>query len=104
MVAVQGAITFQPVVVYLQVLALVADGVRVLYLQATMQARTDTLDPINMLDRVAPIASALLLTAGSIAEFPSMHLKTSRRPCSHSSRGRQLHSCFWAESQFICVR
>lgn len=39
-----------------------------------MQASTDALDPINVLDRVAPIVSALIWTAGSIVEFPSMRL------------------------------
>jgi drug/metabolite transporter (DMT)-like permease len=74
MVAVQGAILFQPVGVCLQLLALVADGVRFLYLQATMQSCKGALDPINVLDRVAPIASALIWMAGSILEFPRMHL------------------------------
>lgn len=74
MVAVQGAIMFQPMGVCLQLLALVADGVRFLYLQATMQACTDAIDPINVLARVSPVASASLWTAGSIVEFPSMRV------------------------------
>jgi len=74
MLAVQGAIVLQPVGVLLQMVALVTDGVRFLYLQATMQACTDALDPISVLDRVSPIASVFLWTAGSIVEFPSMHV------------------------------
>lgn len=74
MLAVEGAIMFQPMGVLLQLFALVADGVRFLYLQSTMQACTDALDPINVLARVAPIASAFLWTAGSICEFPGMRL------------------------------
>jgi len=77
MVAVQGALVLEPVGVCLQVVALVADGVRFLYLQATMQACTDALDPVNVLDRVAPIASVFLWAAGSVVEFPSMHLELS---------------------------
>jgi len=74
MLAVQGALMFQPDGVLLQILALVADGVRFLYLEATMQACTDALDPINVLDKVSPIASVFLWTAGSIVEFPSMRV------------------------------
>lgn len=77
MVAVQGALIFQPVGVFMQVLALVADGVRFIYLQATMQACSSGLDPINVLDKMAPIASVFLWTAGSIVEFPGMQLEFS---------------------------
>lgn len=65
---------FQPVGVFLQVFALVADGIRFMYLQATMQACTDALDPINVLDRLSPIASVFLWAAGSIVEFPNLQL------------------------------
>jgi uncharacterized membrane protein len=74
LVAVQSAIMLEPIGVCLQLLALVADGVRFLYLQATMQDCKNAINPINVLDKMAPIASVFLWTAGSIVEFPSMRL------------------------------
>lgn len=74
LIAVEGAIKSEPVGVCLQVLALVADAVRFLFLQATMQNCDEAISPINVLDRVAPIASAMLWIAGSIMEFPSMRM------------------------------
>jgi drug/metabolite transporter (DMT)-like permease len=65
-----------PTGVVLQIMSLLCDGARAIYLQATLQASKPGLDSLNLLYRVAPTSALMLWVAGSIVEFPSM-----RPPC-----------------------
>jgi hypothetical protein len=72
--AVQGVLKFQAAGFFLQLIAILADGARHLYLQATLQSCIGGLDPINILNMIAPIAAVFLWAIGSMSEFPAMRL------------------------------
>lgn len=72
--AVQGVLRFQLFGFALQIIAILADGTRYLYLQATLQSSEGGMDPINILHMIAPIAAVFLWAAGSMWEFAQMRL------------------------------
>lgn len=72
--AIQGVLKFQLAGFALQVIAILADGTRNLYLQFTLQSCTSGLDPINVLNMIAPLSAVFLWAAGSIWELQEMRL------------------------------
>lgn len=74
--AVQGALRVQSVGLCLQILAILADSARYVYVQSKLQAHNESIDPINLLHMIAPLASVALWAGGSIWEFPSIQAST----------------------------
>jgi hypothetical protein len=67
--AVRGVLTFQPAGFVLQISSILLDSARYLYVQTTLQSLGADLNPIQVLDMVAPVATVFLWTSGSIWEF-----------------------------------
>jgi drug/metabolite transporter (DMT)-like permease len=65
---------FHAVGICLQLLAILADTSRYVYLQATLQSRGVAIDSINLLSVVAPITGVFLWSGGAIYEFPDIRI------------------------------
>lgn len=71
MFAVQSAARLQPVGVLFQVISIMCDSVRYVFLQSTLQL-VDGINSLNLLYMVAPIAGAFLTVAGAFYEFDEL--------------------------------